>query len=395
MNQLRIAFSWPKKHREHRFNSGVSLHSHTLHSLESLCFIDQVTGNVPFLSSLIRREKAKVRAVRGCDLDLKNAWWTPPLSARQAWELERSQIVHSLGLHALVSLSDHDNIEAGLNLQVLEETRACPISIEWSVPFGPTFFHVGVHNLPVDSAVTMTRAMNQFTAAPHEGGIAPLLEYLAEAAGSLLVLNHPAWDENHIGDAQHAACLDGFMTRFGRFLHALELNGLRPWSENLKAIHVAERFGLPVVSGGDRHGREPNACVNLTAARTFAEFAAELREGAGSDILFFPQYQQSLKMRVFENVVDILKQDPNHALGWHHWTKRVLYRSDTGNVKSLDELCGGQFPSIVNRLELVRRLVESGAVKSALRYALHEKEEFALQPARPLYALSFQQVDHD
>jgi hypothetical protein len=61
-------------------------------------------------------------------------------------------VEEKLGLRALVSLSDHDNIEAGLRLQMLERTKRAPISVEWSVPYDQTVFHVGVHNLPVTRA---------------------------------------------------------------------------------------------------------------------------------------------------------------------------------------------------------------------------------------------------
>ena len=300
----------------------------------------------------IRKEKAKYRESKGRELDLKNAWWTPPLSPRQAWHLEKTQIQETLGKEALVSLSDHDNIEAGVNLLVMEETRSCPVSIEWTVPFRRTFFHLGIHNLPPDMAVQMARVMNEFTAVPDECEIAPILEWLGAAPETLIILNHPMWDESHIGEAAHVECLGEFLTSYSKLVHALELNGLRPWSENLRATHVAKRHGLVVVSGGDRHGREPNACINLTNAKSFPEFVAEIRGGAGSDVLFLSQYREPLKMRIVENIIDILDDDPNHAMGWNHWTDRVFYRNELGAVRSLNDLWGDKLPRIVHRFAL-------------------------------------------
>jgi hypothetical protein len=376
MRESRIYFQW-QKDATPAFGAGVSLHSHTLHSRESLDFIQRTTAKTPWLSGAIRKQMNKYREIKGRDLDLKRAWWTPPLSGRQAWDLERIQI-EKLGLDALISLSDHDNIDACIGLHALEEMRECPISIEWSVPFRQTFFHVGVHNLPLDSALEMTRAMNAFTKAPLEAGISPLLEWLGASPETLIVLNHPMWDENHIGEAAHTECVTAFLELYGPWIHAAELNGLRPWAENQKAAQLAQQFGLPLISGGDRHGREPNANINLTNAATFAEFVAEVRSDGWSDVLFLPQYREGLKMRIIENMCDILEDDPNHARGWVRWSDRVFYLTDEGVAKSLSEFFNGKFPAVVNRFVSLMSLAKHRRIRFALRAALNEKREFAL-----------------
>ena len=125
-----MTFHW-QKHCVPSFRTAVSLHSHTLqHSKESLDFVERGTANTPWLCGAIRKQKAKYRATKGRELDLKRAWWTPPLSADRAWDLERRQIEQKLDRGALVSIADHDNIEAGINLHALDEMRDCPISIE-------------------------------------------------------------------------------------------------------------------------------------------------------------------------------------------------------------------------------------------------------------------------
>jgi hypothetical protein len=367
MRESRIGFHW-QKNSAPAFRTGVSLHSHTLHSRESLDFIERATANTPWLSGAIRKQKAKYREVKGRELDLKRAWWTPPLSARQAWDLERKQIERTLGLDALVSLSDHDNIEAGINLHALEEMRECPISIEWTIPFRSTFFHIGVHNMPVDSAREMTRAMNEFTDDPCEAKIGAMLEWAGSSPETLVILNHPMWDENHIGEAPHTETVIAFLEAFAPFIHALELNGLRPWPEN------RERFGLPVISGGDRHGKEPNACVNLTNASSFAEFVSEVRCDGWSDVLFMSQYRETLKMRILENMCDIIEDDPHHALRWVRWSDRVFYRTDEGSDKSLTEFFSGRsFPGVIDRFVSLMALARHRRVKSVLRLALNEK----------------------
>jgi hypothetical protein len=376
LRESRVHYHW-QHDRLPRFRTGVSLHSHTLHSQESLGFIGRATANTPWLAGAIRKQRAKYRALKGRELDLKRAWWTPPLSGRQAIDLEKGQIERVLDMDALVSITDHDNIEAAVNLHVIEEMRDSPISIEWTIPFRETFFHIGVHNLPVDTAKEMTRAMNELTAAPSEPRIGPMLEWLGAAPETLIVLNHPMWDENHIGEAGHAECVEAFLQSFRPFIHALELNGLRPWGENRKSMDLAARIGLPVVSGGDRHGREPNACVNLTNASSFAEFAAEVRCDGWSDILLLPHYRESLKMRIIENMCDILEDDPNHALGWTRWSDRVFYLTDEGVAKSMNEFWGRKFPSVVNRFVSLMQLVRHRRVRSALRFALNDRRELA------------------
>jgi len=378
MRESRVYFQWQKNSLP-PFRTGVSLHSHTLHSQESLDFIERATANTPWLSGAIRKQKAKYRAAKGCELDLKRAWWTPPLSARQAWDLECSQIERALGLDALVSISDHDNIDAGINLHALEEMRDCPISIEWTIPFRSTFFHIGVHNLPVDSANEMARAMNEFTENPVEAKIGEMLAWVGAAPETLVILNHPMWDENHVGEAEHTEAVTSFLDALVPFIHALELNGLRPWPENQKAAQLAERFGLPVISGGDRHGREPNACLNLTNASSFAEFVAEVRGDGWSDVVFMPQYRETLKMRILDNMCDIIEDDPNHALGWVKWSDRVFYLTDEGVDKSLTEFFSGRnFPGVINRFVSLMALARHRRVKSVLRLAFNEKQEFAL-----------------
>ena len=376
--QSRITFQWQQGPSSGSFRTGISLHSHTLYSRESLDFIGRATKNTPWLSGAIRKQQEKYRALKGRELDLRRAWWTPPLSPHQAWDLEKSQIEDELGMEAMVSLSDHDTIQAGLQLHVLDAMRDCPISVEWTVPFRQTFFHVGIHNMPVDRATSMMTAMAEFTAEPLESQIAPMLEWLSESPQTLVVLNHPAWDENHIGEAEHTECLSAFLVIARPFIHAMELNGLRPWKENQRAIRLAEEYSLPAISGGDRHGREPNACLNLTNASTFAEFVDEVRQDGWSNVTFMTQYREPLKLRIVENMTGILEDDPNHAMGWVHWSNRVFYLTDEGDDKCLNELWHGKFPGVVQRFVSLMKLTRHHRVRFALRLALNEKQEFAV-----------------
>jgi hypothetical protein len=309
-----------------RFRTGVSLHGHTLHSQESLGFIPQHCSNWPFLGDRIRRNAGQ----------FTRSWWTPPLGPMQAWRLERHQ-VEELGLEALVSLTDHDNIEAGRHLRVLEEGKHIPIGVEWTVPWAGTFFHIGIHNIPMAISHEWMSRMEAITADPQEDRIIEALADMDRVHQVLIVLNHPLWDETGVGVPNHRFALGRLLGRCGGFFHAMELNGLRPWSENARVVDLAQTTRYPLISGGDRHAREPNACLNLSHAATFDEFVNEIREGE-SQVLFMPQYQENFRWRILHNMADVMSVHPDHAQGWKQWSDRVFYQWEDGRVQSLTEL---------------------------------------------------------
>ncbi|MGI9075154.1 MAG: hypothetical protein ACR2JB_28415 [Bryobacteraceae bacterium] len=73
------------------FRAGVSLHSHTMYSEESLEAISRYTSKVPFVDRAIRLKGAEFGEA-GDRLEFRNAFWTPPLSSSQACRLEERQI---------------------------------------------------------------------------------------------------------------------------------------------------------------------------------------------------------------------------------------------------------------------------------------------------------------
>lgn len=96
---------------------------------------------------------------------------------------------------------------------------------------------------------------------------------------------------------------------------------LRSRGENRAVIDLARDLDRTLVSGGDRHGREPNAIINLTNAATFAEFADEVRSGS-SHVLFLPQYREPLALRILKSMCDVLR-DSQDLVGRERWTYRV------------------------------------------------------------------------
>jgi hypothetical protein len=301
VRQSRLHLEWSGASAR-SFSTGVSLHSHTLHSREPLSLF---------------RHAGTWRCRDGTRIDLKRAWWTPPAGPHEAWLIERNQIEGRFGLRALVSLTDHDDIEAPLKLRVLGECRHVPISVEWTVAYGTTSFHLGVHNIAARMARTIFADMQRL-ATP------AMLDALASDPGTLIVFNHPVWDEQGIGQTEHVKLATQFLRAHSEFIHAIELNGLRPWKENRRAWRMAQEMGKPIVAGGDRHALEPNTLLDLTNAGCFSGFVEQVRNGR-SDVLVTSQYREPLALRVLQSVQETLQDYETHACGWRRWRDRVFY----------------------------------------------------------------------
>ncbi len=164
MNRVRTEIHFPQSHRSviRAFRTGVSLHSHTEFSQEELSGLPRHLERMPVVSHFLRRELERYSVINGRAVDFTQAYWRGPLGARSAHDLERKQI-EQLDLPAIVSLTDHDNIDAGLQLQTENIIGDVPVSVEWTVPFENTYFHIGVHNMePLQARSIMTR-MAAFT----------------------------------------------------------------------------------------------------------------------------------------------------------------------------------------------------------------------------------------
>lgn len=370
-----IRHEWREDWRLPGLRAGVSLHSHTACSREPLDFIPRCRTACPWLGPLLDRYEARYRRVHGRDLDYSAAWWTPPLGPREALRTEQEQI-RRLGLIPLVSITDHDTLEAPLALRLLTESRQAPISVEWTVPWRGTVFHLGVHNLPEARVRSFERRMAGYTAEPHSMLIEPLLVELASEPQVLLVLNHPYWDEKGNGANYHAVMAEQFLARYKRWIHALELNGLRPWKENLRTLDLAARYKLPCVSGGDRHGCEPNALLNLSAAADFGGFAEEVRYEKRSTVLVMRQYREPMLARILASVCDVMRDQHEHHFGWVRWSDRVFFRDAEGQTRALSEAFPeGREPSLIRLFVFLARAAESPGLRFAVRQILAGAEE--------------------
>lgn len=287
--------------------TAISLHSHTQHSKESLEFLPDQVKRIPVLGAVVALKLRRYEQRSGNQVDFRRAHWTPPISPAALLESEQEQIDRELGMAAVVSITDHDTIAAGLSLQQGSSTASIPISVEWSVPFSGDTLHLGVHHLPADEAPAIMAEMVRFTSRPSAHSLCELLEMLDGLPETLLVLNHPCWDVFRIGDAEHRARVLEFLSQCGDWIRALEINGLRSCRENRAVLSLAEKFDVPAVAGGDRHGRRPNTVLILTGAESWGEFVAEIRDDGQSKVIVLPSYEVPLALRQLEVVADALR----------------------------------------------------------------------------------------
>jgi hypothetical protein len=154
----------------------------------------------------------------------------------------------------------------------------------------------------------------------------------------LVVFNHPKWNLYRADPIQFTGIVEDFLRLHGCFLHAFELNGLRPWGENHAVIRLASIWRKPLVAGGDRHGCEPNANLNLTYAEEFSDFVREIRVDSVSHILFMPQYRHHQKLRCFRTFVDIVRHAPDLPAEVQRWDQRVFHPGKDGVDCSLATL---------------------------------------------------------
>jgi hypothetical protein len=205
------------------------------------------------------------------------------------------------------------------------------VSFEWTVPFRAGFFHLGLHGLPTAAADRWFARLASFTAGTSTEPLIDLLNDLIEA-DVLVVFNHPLWDLAAVGEETHAVSLRAFLDGYQSRLHAVEINGYRSWRENGGVRRLSTERGLPLISGGDRHALAPNAVLNVTHAKAFVEFAAEVRDGV-SHVVVMPEYDEPLVARVLESVADVLnpQRKPRRT---ERWTDRVTCESE-GLVRPL------------------------------------------------------------
>ena len=371
MPQSQISCLWKQPEIAGKYRTAVSLHSHTNQSKESLLFIPAFAEKWPLL-----RWALKEQCKKSCrPVDFSQAYWTPPLPPKLAFELESNQIESSLELLSLVSLTDHDSIGAPTALRQLPDPVQIPFAVEWSVPYEGAVFHLGIHNLPESQAHLIMDDLAAYTSSPSAPRLMELLAALHENPEVLIVFNHPHWDQYGLGTATFRHKVDLFLQSHVQFLHAFELNAMRSWTENKGVMQLAAVWQRPLISGGDRHGCEPSGALNLTCATSFSAFVDEIRVEQFSHIVFMPQYAEVLGIRFMQTVIDTIRDYPDHPAGSRRWDERVFHMDfEAGYYRPLSALWKAP-PPYLGRIFSVFRMLENASVRHALNFTFREKSE--------------------
>ena len=362
MAETKLSCFWHGPNLIRDARTAVSLHGHTNRSKESLQLIPEVARKGPMLHAALEKQCRKSRI----PVDFARAYWTPPLTPTLAYETEKNQIENMVGLRSLVSLTDHDNIEAPLVLRGVQETAQTPISLEWSVPFAGTTFHLGVHNLPSGQAQAIVDDLAAYTRNPNERRLLELLAMLDGLADVLVVFNHPLWTQTCVGVHRDGQVLDRFLSYAARFLHAFEINATRSTRENNRVGQLAERWRLPLVSGGDRHGCAASGVLNLTRAETFCEFVSEIRQELRSHVLLMPQYTEPVSIRTTRTLLDVIRNYPDYPMGSRRWDDRIFHPDENGGADRPISTLWKAPPKYVEHILAGIRLLENAPVHRAM-----------------------------
>jgi hypothetical protein len=373
-----ISYLWQDRSAAAGFRAGISLHGHTNQSQETLDFLANFGNQFPIVRPLLAKMERRAEERYGVRVDYARSYWTPPMTPMLAFDLERRQI-ERLGLAPMVSLTDHDNINAPMLLRTVASARHIPVSVEWSAPYGEQAFHLGVHNLPSARAEQWMATLAEYTANPSNVRLTEILAELNRERNVLVVFNHPLWDLYLVGKQRHQFLVNEFLCRNGQHLHALELNGLRNWQENRAVRKLAESWNMLLISGGDRHGVEPNANINLTNAATFTEFVHEIRRERRSNVLFLPQYSEPWKHRILQSTIDAVRHYPEFPQGSRTWDERVYHPDANGVMRPLSEIWRkGKAPRSAAAVIALVQLMGRGLVAGGLRMAWNDARQLHL-----------------
>jgi hypothetical protein len=373
-----ISYLWRDKNATEDFRTGVSLHSHTNQSKETLDFLANLGSQYPIIRPLLSRLETRSEAKHGIRINYAASYWTPPMTPKLAFDLESRQI-SNLNLASMVSISDHDTIQAPMLLRTVPSARQIPVSVEWTAPYGIQSFHLGVHNLPSAKAQEWMQTLSDYTANPSDARLTEILQALHDEPNVLVIFNHPLWDLYLVGQEKHNFLVNEFLQKNGAYMHALELNGLRNWDENRAVRRLAEMWNMLLITGGDRHGVEPNANINLSNAESFTEFVHEIRREKKSHMLFMPQYAQPWKHRLLQSTIDAIRHYPEFPQGSRTWDERCYHPDANGVVRPLSEIWPkGRAPRAMSALIAMVQMMGQVPVSGGLRLAWSDSEQMRL-----------------
>jgi hypothetical protein len=287
--------SCPQPARE--FHFAVSPHNHSCHSIENLASLNQVV-KLWFMRPFRRVLQWAFGLAPVPDLDYAEVCYRAPLTVEDVLLMESSGVA-LLGFDGVhLGITDHDEVAGSIELLQKHPANAHrnPLGEELSFCFQNYLFHLGVTDLS-GSGVAETHASLQ--AAARAERLDDLFEIL-RASGCLVVLNHPLvpWGN----DPHRKIPVEELLRRYDWAIHALEYNGMRGQEENDRVLELAKHVNRPVIGGGDSHLLLASSVLSVSQARSFRDFAAEVKEGRAVPLIT-PSYFAPLRWKIFLRVL--------------------------------------------------------------------------------------------
>src|SRR5579883_2578555 len=93
----RISYLWKDNDAARDYSTGVSLHSHTNQSKETLDFLATFGNDYTLIRKLLAYGESRAINIHKIKLNYSAGYWTPPLTPRLAFDLESRQIEQKLG----------------------------------------------------------------------------------------------------------------------------------------------------------------------------------------------------------------------------------------------------------------------------------------------------------
>ena len=88
-----ISYLWRDPGAAHSYQTGVSLHSHTNQSKETLDFVTAWGAQFPVVRPLLERFQRKSEENDRIPLNFPAAYWTPPLTPKLAYDLDSPPMI--------------------------------------------------------------------------------------------------------------------------------------------------------------------------------------------------------------------------------------------------------------------------------------------------------------
>ncbi len=149
-------------------------------------------------------------------------------------------------------------------------------------------------------------------------------------------------------------------------------------------MQMATETGHVLISGGDRHGLEPNANINLTDAENFTDFVHEIRVERRSHVLYMEQYAKRWEQRILHSTLDATPDFPHFVEGWRNWDDRVFHKDAEGVMRPISQLWKGGHPPRVALIAIgLVRLARHRPVSSPLSLAF-----LGVNDTRPDYEIA-------